>query len=216
MVEAKYTPLLLLLLRKGAHAKPVKFSSTSIADELGISQQSASRWLIELERAGIIARTGAGLSLLPKGVEGLRSLHVILSSAFVPRGVVRLRGTVFAGLMEGRYYLSQPHYRKQFKSKLGFTPYAGTLNLRLSDVALRAPLDLSSGALISGFQTSKRLFGDIIAYRAVINERVRGALIVPARTHYGPDVIELIAKENLRKALRLKDGDEVRVSIELS
>ncbi|MDO8340062.1 MAG: DUF120 domain-containing protein [Candidatus Burarchaeum sp.] len=216
MAEAKNLPLLLLLLRKGAHAGPVKLSSTALADELGISQQSASRWLIELEEKGLIVRSGAGISLLPKGTEALRSLHSTLATAFQPKGSLKLHGAVFTGLKEGRYYISQQGYSKQFKSKLGFTPYAGTLNLRLADAAMRAPLDLSAGIRISGFQTPKRVFGDIVSYPVVINERIRGALIVPDRTHYGKDVIELLAKENLRKALKLKDGDIVRVSIELT
>ncbi len=215
MADAKNLPLLLLLLRKSAHAGPVKMSSTALADELGISQQSASRWLIELEEKGLIVRSGAGISLLPKGTEALRELHSTLATSFQPKGSLKLHGAVFTGLNEGRYYISQQGYSRQFKSKLGFTPYAGTLNLRLADAAIRAPLDLSAGIRISGFQTPKRVFGDIVAYPAVINERIRGALIVPDRTHYGRDVIELLAKENLRKALKLKDGDVVRVSIEL-
>ena len=216
MAEARNLPLLLLLLRKGAHAGPVKTSSTALGDELGISQQSASRWLIELEEQKLIARTHAGISLLPKGTAALRELHSSLSASFKPKGAIKLHGSLFTGLQEGRYYISQQGYGRQFRSKLGFTPYAGTLNLRLADAAMRTPLDLSAGMRISGFQTPKRVFGDIMAYPAVINERIRGAIIVPDRTHYGKDVIELVAKENLRKALGLKDNDVVRVSIELS
>ena len=45
---------------------------------------------------------------------------------------VTLEGTVFTGLGEGAYYISKEAYRKQFTEKLGFEPYPGTLNLKLS------------------------------------------------------------------------------------
>jgi len=214
MSESKYLPLLLLLLQKGANARPLKLSTTEMADWLSISQQSASRWLTDLERSGHITRSGSGISLTAKGVNFLRSLHASLSRAFKPTGTLILRGKVFTGLGEGRYYMSQQNYKKQFKSKLGFVPYAGTLNLRLADPAVRAPLDLSAGTRIDGFHSSNRFFGALNAHRAVINDKARGALIVPDRTHYGRDVIEVIAKENLKKVLKRKDGDLVRVSVE--
>ena len=214
MVEARYLPLLLLLLQRGANARPAKLSTTALAEELSISQQSASRWLNELEKAGYLARSGAGISLTQNGVEALRSLHSSLSAAFQPTGSLKLRGMLFTGLKEGRYYMSQDGYKRQFRSKLGFVPFAGTLNLRLPDSAARAPLDLSAGIRIDGFQNSNRYFGGLTAYRAVINDRIRGALIVPDRTHYGRDVLEVIAKEDLRKFMGLKDGDSVEVTVE--
>jgi len=40
---------------------------------------------------------------------------------------------------------------------------------------------------------------------------VEGAIIVPVRTHYSGEVVELISKEYLRKLLHLKDGDTLKV-----
>ncbi len=214
MAEAKYLPLLLLLLRKGAHAKPVKDSTSGLAAELGVSQQSVSRWIIELGKAGKITRSPAGIALSRKSVDEFRRIQQALAAAFQPLHALALRGKLFTGLLEGGYYISRPGYSRQFKAKLGFVPFAGTLNLRMKDAALRAPLDLQQGVRIEGFNAGGRVYGGITAYRAVINGRARGALIVPDRTHYGKEVIELIAPVDLRKALKLKDGDSVEVRLE--
>jgi riboflavin kinase len=214
MAEAKYLPLLLLLLKKGAHARPVKDSTGGLASELGVSQQSVSRWIIELGKAGKITRSSAGIALSRKTVEEFRRIHAVLASAFQPLHALALRGKLFTGLGEGGYYISKPAYSKQFKGKLGFVPFAGTLNIRLKDAASRAPLDLQQGIRVEGFSASGRFYGGLTAYKAVINGKVRGALVVPDRTHYGKDVLELIAPVDLRKGLKLKDGDTVEVRLE--
>jgi CTP-dependent riboflavin kinase len=33
------------------------------------------------------------------------------------------------------------------------------------------------------------------------------------RSHYGSDVVEIVSKENLRKKLKLKDGDNIKLRI---
>jgi CTP-dependent riboflavin kinase len=38
-----------------------------------------------------------------------------------------------------------------------------------------------------------------------------GDILMIHRTHYGQDVIELVAKDQLRKKYGLKDGDFVRI-----
>src|SRR5208283_5883552 len=42
------------------------------------------------------------------------------------------KGTVFSGNGEGRKFIDLPWVKRQIQEKLGFTPYAGTLNIRLS------------------------------------------------------------------------------------
>ena len=41
-------------------------------------------------------------------------------------------GEVSSGLGEGRYYISRKSYIIQFQEKLGFIPFLGTLNIRVS------------------------------------------------------------------------------------
>ena len=126
-----------------------------------------------------------------------------------------LRGKVFTGFGEGAYYVSLPGYRRQFVERLGFEPYPGTLNLRLDreSLRLRRKLELMEGIVIDGFTHGGRRYGAVKCFRARVEGRVRGAVLLIERTHYGPDVLEVIAPVNLREALGLRDGDWVSVSV---
>jgi len=215
MAEQRHLPILLLLLQERAHLKPAKISTTALASKLRISQQTASRWLIELEKAGKIARTRDGVALTKAGMDGLRGIYGSLASAFASSSQMEMRGKLFTGLKEGRYYMSQEGYRRQFEQKLGFKPYAGTLNLKLTEPKDRIVLEPSRGTRINEFDNGARVFGALNAYPCVINGKLTGAVIVPDRTHHGGDTIEIIAEPYLRKALGLKDGDEVKVKVKL-
>jgi riboflavin kinase len=45
---------------------------------------------------------------------------------------ITFEGTVFSGKGEGKKFISLPWVKRQIEEKLGFTPYAGTLNIRLT------------------------------------------------------------------------------------
>jgi riboflavin kinase len=106
----------------------------------------------------------------------------------------------------------------QIIEKLGFDPYPGTLNLKLtdsSDIYFRDVLSHRAGILIKGFSDGKRTYGSVKAFKA----KVRGidaAVLLIERTHYGRDILEVIAPVNLRQALNLKDGDRVSVEVYLT
>ena len=134
-----------------------------------------------------------------------------------PKEVV-LEGTLFSGIGEGAWYVSQAGYRKQFIEKLGFDSFPGTLNLRLKPQYedKRKLLETLPPVQIEGFRDGERSFGPVACYRARINDAEDGVLISAVRTHYAADVIELIAPNNLRLKLGLKDGDTVRVRVTAS
>jgi riboflavin kinase len=124
---------------------------------------------------------------------------------------VCLKGKVFSGKGEGTEFLNFPWVRKQIKEKLGFTPYQGTLNVRLfeDNVNLRKKLASAKGMGISpepGFCRG-RLF------EACLMGTVVCGVIVPEIAGYPEDVIELVASVNLRERLQLSDGDLVVVKI---
>jgi riboflavin kinase len=66
---------------------------------------------------------------------------------------------------------------------------------------------------IQGFKNEDRTFGVVKCYPAVAGNKIRGALISALRSHYDSSVIELIASVNLRKQLKLKDGQKLKVEI---
>jgi riboflavin kinase len=53
-------------------------------------------------------------------------------------------------------------------------------------------------------------------FKTLINEKVEGAVLLIQRTHYGEDVLEVVAPEYLREKLNLKDGDKIRLRISLT
>jgi riboflavin kinase len=210
------------LAELGAIRGSVAVSTNNLADELDTSQQTASRHLIELERQGLIARhpsfNGMEIKITEQGIQELRVVYQTLKGVFEeqrPR-TFTLTGRVFTGLGEGAYYVDQPEYRRHFQRCLGFKPYPGTLNLRLSpsQIAKRKELETYSGIPIRGFKMSERSFGGVRCYRAFING-FETAVISIGRTHYDSSVVELVAPVHLRTKFNLKDGSKVKVLVQV-
>ena len=209
------------LLTKGAGARPVRISTTALSKSLGCSQQSASRHLRLLGEMGLISRRieadGSLLKITERGLDALgevyhglkRHLEGEEAESFV------FEGRVFSGLCEGAYYLSLPGYRNQIKEKLGFDPYPGTLNLRISeeDVERRKRLERLPSIRIEGFRDVGRGFGGARCYPLTVNDEVEGALIIADRSSYRYDVMEIISPIYLRGHFKLEDGDWVRIRI---
>jgi len=220
--EWQHLYMLLKLAEMGAYRRIAKISTEFLAKKLGISQQTASRYLIELERKGWIQRNitpdGSLIKIEEQGVRELQKLYsnlkFLIEKTYPPS--VTLEGTVFTGLGEGAYYISKENYKKQLVEKLGFEPYPGTLNLKLNsdyDIKTRVELDAYPAVEIQGFQNEDRSFGLVKCYHAIIGNKVKGALVTALRTHYDVSVLEIIAPVCLRKQLCLKDGNKVKVEV---
>jgi len=208
------------LSEMGATDKEVVCSTSDVAKGIGSSQQTASRRLIEMEKLGLIERTRSGrdqrVRITGEGLRQLSDMYVNLRRVFeAPKKDLIIAGTVFTGLREGSYYMSRDGYRKQFVSKLGFDPFPGTLNLRVGkeDLDNRKILDTYPFVYIEGFANENRTYGPAKCFRAIVNEEVKSAIVLPIRAHYGDDVVELIAPVSLRKQFKLNDGDKVRVRV---
>ena len=217
-----YFFILCKLAELGALEKTVKISTKFLADKLSLSQQTVSRHLINLERKGWIKRTatreGSLIRLTELGELQLRAVRSILNSIFEkkkPLSII-IEGTVFSGLGEGAYYVTRKPYREQFIKKLGFDPYPGTLNLKLTslyDIQLRRELEERLGIEIPGFKNENRTYGPVKCFHARINGKEKGAVVLALRTHYDKSVIEIIAPHYLRDALKLRDGKKVKLEI---
>ena len=213
---------LLKLAEMGAHRRTAKISTEYLSRKLCMSQQTASRHLIELDSEGWIRRTitpeGCLINLTDAGIKELKKLYsnlrFLMEAAYPPS--ITLEGVVFTGLGEGAYYVTREYYRKQFIEKLGFDPYPGTLNLKLTtdyDVKSCSELEGYPAIEIEGFESENRTFGPVKCYPAIIENKLKGALILALRRHYDTSVIEVIAPIFLRKNLGLKDGHKVKVEV---
>ena len=220
--SSRHVFTLLKLAEMGAHRRTAKISTEYLAQKLNISQQTASRYLIELDRKGWINRTitpeGCLIRITQTGITELNKLYstlrFLMEATYPPS--ITLEGTVFTGLGEGAYYISKEGYRKQFIEKLGFDPYPGTLNLRLTtdyDVKARNELEAYPAVDIEGFKSEDRTFGPVKCYPVIVENKAKGALILALRSHYDASVLEIIAPIPLRKHLKLKDGHKAKVEV---
>jgi riboflavin kinase len=220
--EWRHLFVLLKIAEMGAHKRTAKISTEYLAEKLGTSQQTASRYLIELEHKGWIKRTitheGCLIKIDDAGNIELQKLYsnlkILMESEYPPS--VTLEGTVFTGLGEGAYYIVKDYYRKQFIEKLGFDPYPGTLNLKLTsnyDIKTRNELEAYPAIEIEGFKNEDRTFGLVKCYPVMIDNKIKGALITALRSHYDVSVLEIISPICLRKHLKLKDGNKVKIDV---
>jgi riboflavin kinase, archaea type len=224
MATARVPPedkeLLKQLAKLGGLRDYVYTSSGELAERLGVSQQTASRKILELLEAGLIARRMGTrkqlIRLSPSGVEVLRREHADYRALFQGNEELVVRGKVVTGLGEGRYYISREGYRKAFNRILGFDPYPGTLNVEVEvhDREKVAELKDMDGLLIPPFESEGRTFGAVKCFRAQL-QGVEAAAIFPLRSHH-VNVIEIISPMALRETLTLQDGSEVQVKLDLA
>ncbi len=204
-----------------AMKKMIKVSSKEFAEKIEQSLQTAARKLKELEDAGfierIITKDGQYIIITEEGKKLLYREYLEYKKIFdgEERHLI-LKGRVISGIGEGRYYVSLPQYKRQFIKLLGFIPFHGTLNVKLSKEqgVIRRRLEEEEGIRISGFVTETRTFGDVKAFKCRING-IEGAIIIPQRTHYDKSIVEVIAPVKLRDVLKLEDGDEVEIEVML-
>jgi riboflavin kinase len=124
---------------------------------------------------------------------------------------VRVKGRVFSGTGEGAKFIKLSWVKDQIREKMGFTPYEGTLNLRLDEEGkkVRKTLEEAVSVIIlpeNGYCRGK-------CFKARIMGSVDGAVMIPEVGGYPDDVLEVIAPINLRERFRLKDGDYVELSL---
>lgn len=223
-----------LVALDGGLVGPVKVSCSELADRLDASNQTASRRLQALEAAGHLERDvvsdGQWVAVTDGGESALRSEYADYRRIFEGRWSLTLRGRVESGMGEGGHYISLPGYMEQFRERLGYEPFPGTLNVVLDEESARVRSGLGSidGVPIDGWSDEERTFGPATCYPASVRriddsdggddaggdgtvDRVH--VIVPERTHYDEGNLELIAPVELRAELDLSDGERLAVKI---
>jgi len=103
--------------------------------------------------------------------------------------------------------------KKQFISKLSIDPYPGTLNLEIVDpesLQNFKKLKVTQGVEITPEAPS---FCSAKCYPVLIGGRLEGAIVFPLVEGYPENKMELIASENIQKALSLKTWEFLEVEI---
>lgn len=197
----------------------VELASAEFATLLDLSQQTASRRLIELTEQNLVAREMGvrkqRIRITDEGRAVLRAEHLLYQRLFEHQDRILIVGQVRTGLGEGRYYLSRQGYKTQFRERLGWEPYPGTLNLELAPTEANKLRYLRRHPvhMIDSFQAEGRTFGAVTCHPAEVAGR-KVAAILPHRSHY-TTTLELIAPIRLRDEIPCADGDELEVTVHL-
>jgi riboflavin kinase len=209
--------------------KAIHISSVEFAKILNLSQQTASRRINQLVELGWIQRKFMAkdqiIRVTKKGADVMLAMYKDLKQILEEILIV---GEVTEGMGEGGYYVRIKEYYDQFKEKLGFKPYYGTLNLQLSDLnkeLLEENLKNRIPVRIIGFEKSeekkdgllKRTFGSVDCYECKVSRldnqdnKIRAIILKIKRTHHKKNIVEILAAPYLREKINLKDGDRVRI-----
>ena len=121
-----------------------------------------------------------------------------------------LRGTVFSGNGDGRKFISLPWVTRQIQEKLGFTPYAGTLNIRLTKESAKKKKLLEEAEKFEIKPEEGYCTGILIKAKI---KNLSCAFIIPQIPSYPQDELEVVAAWNLRERLSLSDGSAVSVEV---
>ena len=207
-------PVLLVLAEKaGSSGKSVELTTGELGEILDVSQQTASRYLNELEGKGWIARAKAGraftVSITAEGVNVLRRIHSGIGRFLDSEIKGSFDGVIASGIGEGAYYVKE--YASRIEEALHYRPYPGTLNVRFKGE--KPQINTEKTVDISGFASGARSFGRVGLTPVELHVKGHAIIchvIIPERTHHRRDV-ELIAGDNLRERYGLKDGDEATV-----
>jgi riboflavin kinase len=121
-----------------------------------------------------------------------------------------LTGTVFSGEGRGKKFVELPWFKRQVEEKLGFSPYLGTLNMRLSvkEAGKKNFLENAEGLVVepqTGYYSG-------LLFKATI-DTVECGVVIPIMPNYPIDILEVIAPVYLRGLLKLMDDSLVTISV---
>lgn len=207
------------IAKRGALHRAITLTTRELGEILGISQQTASRRISDAVDAGYLDRSHTASGMLVQITDSGKSLltQVMneLEIAFMPPDdEIIMKGVLIEGLGQGAYYVDA--YSDRFQKALGFLPFSGTLNVKIvSEESRRAVSKLkhSPPLIVRGFVDEGRTFGDVICYRVKVNNEIEGAIVIAQRTHHSPNILEVIAPFEIRKKLKLNDGDEITLTL---
>ena len=126
----------------------------------------------------------------------------------------RLTGKIVIGVGQGAFFTGLDWFQEQCREKLGFKPFPGTLNIKIStdDIPEIEQLENTGGAEFippdANFCSGKAFPVSVAG--------IRGAIIMPAaevRVH-GKDIIEVIAPVNIKEQLKVSDGDSISLDLD--
>lgn len=221
-LKIQHLMTLMYLLTIGAKNNFRPITTISLGRHINKSQQAASKHLSELEKNKYIKRITRGkntyVKITDNGYNEIKTMSNLLNNSLSSSllSFIELQGLLISGMGEGAYYMSLHGYTDQFKSKIGYIPFPGTLNIKLNDVIYLDTIKQiceSKCIVINGFSDGIRTYGWVKCFKAIMNKSIDCHLIFLERTHHDNSIIELISKQNLRQYANISNNSKVTIKI---
>ena len=123
---------------------------------------------------------------------------------------IKLKGKIISGVLRGKRTIKA--YSPRIINLLGFKPFEGTLNLKIEK-----PIDIRrfatkkiSRILMNG---SERIEAYLAPAVLCFKKKYNCWVIRQTNNVHKDDIIEIIAKDNLKEKFSLKEGNEVEVML---
>ncbi len=128
--------------------------------------------------------------------------------------IIKLHGIATSGTGEAGTITEIPWVREQFIGKLGINPYPGTFNIMVlaDDEEKLNTIRKARGVEITSKNTN---YCSGIGFPALVNGKIKGAVIIPLVPNYPPAQLEIVSAENIKRSLSIKDGDLVEIEVYL-
>ncbi len=229
------------LLSIGAKQTYIEITSGEVSKVIKCSQQTASKILIELEKDNLIERIKNNkkfkIKVTQEGFVVIEQLHDLLKLAIdnSKRNRVIIKGKIVTGMGEGSYYMSKKGYKDQFKEKLGYEPFPGTLNIKLEEQIykdIKREITSYPSIFIHGFKDENRTFGWVKCYPTILIPKseandniwksnkndckkmeIESSMLFLERTHHNNSLVEIISPVCIKETANLKNGDSVTVEL---
>jgi CTP-dependent riboflavin kinase len=126
---------------------------------------------------------------------------------------LKLTGRVVSGRGKASFFTQLDWVQEQCATKLGFTPYPGTLNIELSPESVVGLQALEKEAATEFVPPDPKYC--VAKLLSVSLSWIKGAMIFPeqgVRIH-GKGIVEIIAPVRLKDVLNIEDGDQVTLTV---
>jgi riboflavin kinase len=124
-----------------------------------------------------------------------------------------LRGVVACGLGKAAGFTQIHWVSRQLEEKLDIRPFPGTLNVRLvqpGELDHWERLKSADGIPLDEPDATNCV---AVCYPVLVNECLRGAILLPGVAGYPFDQVEVVASESIRRQLGVEDGDAITLQV---
>jgi len=203
----------------------IKVSCSTLAKELDISPQTASRRLQNFEEAGLIVREnvsdGQFLTLTPRGYNALEHEYERYKELFADCRRLKLAGTVANGLDLRRHVFDRDGYADQFHRILEYDPAPRTITVTLKRELGKRHVQLAATepTSIEAWHDGDRRYDRLSCYPVRLT-KASDVIYEPAHivtdTEFSPQdrAINLLTPAAVWEDLDVDVGDEVWVHVE--